>query len=360
MDKNYQFYKNRNKDLCVTVPSREECMQYLLTGNYLSEYSSEEDREIVLYNLGITQKLDELRELLNEIDVPEEKAKGYFPSVQELGQNIPLPKVGDWAIVKKDNEICIAKCLSPGIWNLDIELFSLDTIDFEGLLDGKQDKLVNKQNIKTITLNGTEIPILGDGTIVINTGGGSGGGMSQDDIENMLNPLKATITASPSLVENDGTIKAITLNYTASKKNNVIPSLAKINSEVVNSSPHVVYANKTTTYNLYVEYGSEVATASTRVVFINPWYIGFGNENPSLNSLNKVVSESLTKTIYLANTVEGNYLWVIVSSGKIPTVSTDKGGTYVVELTQIKIKDNYTYYRSVLPVTISAINYYVS
>ena len=54
-----QHYLNRNNPICL--PKRFE--KYLLIGNHLSEYSTEEDRMEVLYNLGI---LDIIKELIRE------------------------------------------------------------------------------------------------------------------------------------------------------------------------------------------------------------------------------------------------------------------------------------------------------
>lgn len=67
MDKNYQYYNNREKyinNLCI--PKREEIIKYLIKENFLSEFSTEEEKQKVLDNLGILQKLQQLRLLLNE------------------------------------------------------------------------------------------------------------------------------------------------------------------------------------------------------------------------------------------------------------------------------------------------------
>lgn len=63
MDKNYQFYKNQKKYGCLNP--RERDFQYLLTQNFLSEYKTEVEKEEVLYNLGLLQRLDILKNIID-------------------------------------------------------------------------------------------------------------------------------------------------------------------------------------------------------------------------------------------------------------------------------------------------------
>lgn len=75
MSKNYQYYANRNlyensnigeeNDLSVCPTSRQRQFDYLLKNNYLSEYSDEESQYEVLYNLGLLQKLDNLKKIID-------------------------------------------------------------------------------------------------------------------------------------------------------------------------------------------------------------------------------------------------------------------------------------------------------
>ena len=59
---NLQFYKNNNK--CVSLPQDPEC-DYLRISNYLSEYQTEQEKQQVLENLGIIQKLEQLQNSIN-------------------------------------------------------------------------------------------------------------------------------------------------------------------------------------------------------------------------------------------------------------------------------------------------------
>lgn len=68
MDKNYQYYNNRNKEVqqsCVYPDYRKDMFKYLLKENYLSDYNSEEDQYRVLYNLGILDRLELLKNLID-------------------------------------------------------------------------------------------------------------------------------------------------------------------------------------------------------------------------------------------------------------------------------------------------------
>ena len=75
MDKNYQYYSNRNpqghsnkgfgNSPCVGPITNDRNFDYLLRKNFLSEYSTEEDQQEVLYNLGILQRLNKLKQIID-------------------------------------------------------------------------------------------------------------------------------------------------------------------------------------------------------------------------------------------------------------------------------------------------------
>lgn len=75
MDKNYQYYSNRNpqghsnkgfgNSPCVGPITNDRNFDYLLRKNFLSEYSTEEDQYEVLYNLGILQRLNKLKQIID-------------------------------------------------------------------------------------------------------------------------------------------------------------------------------------------------------------------------------------------------------------------------------------------------------
>lgn len=88
MDKNYQFYRNNNsqgaKNSCMGIPARKQNFDYLLKKNFLSEYGSEEDQYEVLYNLGILQRLDTLKKI---IDAKVVQAGGVSWDIQPTSGN---------------------------------------------------------------------------------------------------------------------------------------------------------------------------------------------------------------------------------------------------------------------------------
>ena len=57
MNKNYQYYNNRNKYGNICVPRRKDILNYLIKEKFLSEFSTEEEKQRVLNNLGITPKI---------------------------------------------------------------------------------------------------------------------------------------------------------------------------------------------------------------------------------------------------------------------------------------------------------------
>ena len=120
MDKNQEFYKNKKEYQDACVPVRERMLNYLIKEKFLSEFSTEEEKLQVLENLGITQKLDTLQNLVdNKIDISQlgsyvtqtellrrlndlkpknEKSKGYYSSYEDLIANNPANSFGDWAM----------------------------------------------------------------------------------------------------------------------------------------------------------------------------------------------------------------------------------------------------------------------
>lgn len=121
MDKNLQYYANRNKYNNICIPKREGILNYLIKEKFLSEFQTNEEKNRVLDNLGISQKLQDLLQLINQratlqelsryvtmaellrklasIKPQDEKSKGYFSSYEQLIQDYPSGEKGDWAIV---------------------------------------------------------------------------------------------------------------------------------------------------------------------------------------------------------------------------------------------------------------------
>lgn len=68
----------------MEIPARKQNFDYLLKKNFLSEYGSEEDQYEVLYNLGILQRLDTLKKI---IDAKVVQAGGVSWDVQPTSGN---------------------------------------------------------------------------------------------------------------------------------------------------------------------------------------------------------------------------------------------------------------------------------
>lgn len=61
MDKDLEFYLNNPQSTCVIVPQKDE--DYLRRKRYLSEYTTEDEKQTVRDNLGITKELGDLHDL---------------------------------------------------------------------------------------------------------------------------------------------------------------------------------------------------------------------------------------------------------------------------------------------------------
>lgn len=70
--KNYQYYNNKENYSGICVPKRKDAFSYLLKEKFLSEFSTEEEKKKVLYNLGIAQEFNRIIQIINEnADVPD-------------------------------------------------------------------------------------------------------------------------------------------------------------------------------------------------------------------------------------------------------------------------------------------------
>lgn len=75
MNNSFQYYANRNSQGssnkkqrnsgCVGPITNDRNFDYLLRNNFLSEYSTEEEQQEVLYNLGLLQRLSRLKQLID-------------------------------------------------------------------------------------------------------------------------------------------------------------------------------------------------------------------------------------------------------------------------------------------------------
>lgn len=70
MNKDFQYFNNREKYRGICVPSKKEEIfnnnnNCLIKDNFLSEFSTNEEKQKVLQNLGILQKISELLEIIN-------------------------------------------------------------------------------------------------------------------------------------------------------------------------------------------------------------------------------------------------------------------------------------------------------
>ena len=463
MNKNQNYYQNKNEYGNTCVPRRGGILNYLIKEKFLSEFSTEEEKLQVLENLGILSRLKLLQqnvnnkadmsllrryvtevELIRRLDAlkpKDEKSKGYFASYEELIQAVPNGSRGDWAIVNNEGAWFIYNFKNNGWVQGDAFKTDLDLSEYAKLSDLEffQELLVSGANIKTI--NGQTI--LGEGDLEIkepvvteNNNGlmpkelyvdllillnrvvpglqeqveyilndthleeelnalterfealleqvetntkdisdfkkGSGMDLSnyvtREELFDMQNPLKASMSVSPTLVEYTGETKNISVTCTAKKGNTVVtPSSIELSyrGNTVNiDGTHVaeIQQSGVTTFNATLHYKNETATCSGSVNITLPTYIGFSSaetaETVNLQDLNKKIVSGLTMTETLQNNVSGNYLW-IVSPYNLQKVATDPGFIYGVNMTNINNINGLKYYKSNSAIDISNLTYYI-
>ena len=118
---------------------------------------------------ALAQQIKDLRLNKNQQDINEDlydqiritketkdKCKGYFDNYHSLNLNVPLPQIGDWAIVKNldDNKWYIYKCVVEGYWKATQEEYqsNINLVEY-----------AKRNDIKTI--NGQSI--LGEGDLEV-------------------------------------------------------------------------------------------------------------------------------------------------------------------------------------------------
>ena len=388
MDKNQEFYQNRRNYGEICTPVREGILNYLIKDKFLSEFSTEEEKLQVLQNLGILSRLQILQQALgNKLDLSllsrfitkeefnrrlqeltpgNEKSKGYFSSLAELLSNNPSGFIGDWAIVNVKGTKYIYKYTNLG-WTQGEVFEEVNLSEYAKLSDLEllQDLLISGVNIKTI--NGQSI--LGQGNLEIQPGGEGGQEyVTKEYLYNIQNPLKATLSVSPTLIEYTGDPKEVSIVCIAKKGNTTVNpdsvtlSYRGINTNINGAYNARIFEKGITTFSAICRYGEETVNCSASVNMTLPTYIGFSTEensnNLNLSTLAKKIKSSIDMTESLQNTTYGSYLW-IVSPYKVNAVSTDPGFTYKVKMLAIDNANGFYYYRSSSALDVSHLTYYI-
>lgn len=391
MDKNQEFYNNKNNYGEICVPMREKILNYLIKDKFLSEFSTEEEKLQVLENLGITQKIELLKQLinikaditslsryitkeeltrrLNSLTPKNEISKGYFSSYDELYRNYPVAQENDWAIVNVDGTWFIYKYIQ-GSWEPSGTFeITIDLSEYAKLVDIEllQPLLTSGVNIKTI--NGQSI--LGEGDIEIKQQEQEidlSNYVTKEYLYNIQNPLKATMYVSPSLIEYTGEYLPVNISCVTKKGNTtVVPDSIELKYKGITENINGTYVAEIqekgiTTFTATCTYGEETVTCSGSVNLTLPTYIGFSAASTSyelnLSSLSKKIVSGISMTQSLQNVVSGNYLW-IVSPYRVNNVATDPGFTYKVAMLAVDNVNGLYYYRSSSALDVSHLTYYI-
>lgn len=393
MEKRAEYYINQN----VTECCNKNYSKPLLIVNKLSEFDSEESKQIVRDNLGITEKLEILKRLLDNkviqiggVPWDNEPTEGNYDHI--ISSDSLLKYLLKTYYTKEQIEDKI-----QSLWDLlknylvtDLTLDSeLSTLSEHAVqnkvitnkINTLQPKLQSGINIKTI--NGQSI--LGEGNIEI-----SGGGdyvteselsehlnnyitqndlsnyLTMEDLVNFMNPLKVTASISPSLSEFTGNNINVTINISVKKGDrNINPDLLEIvlpDSSIQQLSnlqySTVVNHKGVSTFTIRCQYGTESSSTQTSTNQVLPTYIGVDSENPNISNMTKKILSGINTQETLTNSISGNYFWII-SPYIVNKISTDTGGTFTVAYSLIKTENGFNYYRSVDQLDISTITYYI-
>ena len=212
------------------------------------------------------------------------------------------------------------------------------------------------------------------------------GYLTLNDLQNYMynkeNPIRFSLSVSPSVVEYDGTNKTITVNYSLTRGGSgITPTSVTIvaNGNTYNitnpqSNGSITFTvNGLGTYNINgtarKDDTSYTASASVRVM--NPSYYGFLSVNArpiQLSSLTKQLWTSLPTSQAINNPANGNYLWIVtpltlrqktVTEGTIYVVATDPGFSYYMKMNYMGTENGFNYYRSDLSVNATSLTYYI-
>ena len=292
-----------------------------------------------------------------------------------------LPLVGEYNIIyltkqSEDSLYYTQYIYSDNEWKnlgnltLNLSAYALqeDLENLETRVNNKQDKLVNKVNIKSVN----EQSLLGSGNVNIKSSEIDPEILStfltKEEYYNEKYPLKASLSANITLKELNGESTDVTLNYSISQKEAIVPDtlILKVGNTTHTLTPAssgtfiAENISNTTNYVLTATKNGKTASSSASTTFVKPTYYGFDSSetSPTLSNLIKEVKTTISTTKTLNNTVAGNYLW-IVSPFNLNTVATDAGFTYVVSMERIKQEDNLNFYRSTLAIDVCNLTYYI-
>lgn len=352
----YKKYYESNGTTCTKLPTRRYNDEYLVRNNYLSEYSSEVEKERVLENLGVLLKIQEIRDLIDSITIE----GGNYPFDQQ-------PTEGHTGYVLSSDAIYRA------LQNYSNKQTTNQQItELQNSVQNIISNYLQKNNLKTITLNGTVISLEGNGTVVIDTTGG--GETPQQEV------FTLELKANPSSINfNEGDVippQAITLTPKAKVNGSEINPSLLTNVTINGSAIQNTYTiTDTTTFTLQATYNGQTKTASVTVkINIIPkpkiFYIGFGEEDvkPEGFQNNEQWKSFTLDQLYqgdITNPQEDWHLWVLIPKNISNfdynnfSVSTDRTGIFAIEFEEFLVDDDYYYYQSVLGVTAQTTKYYI-
>lgn len=340
----------------IEVPSK----KYLEISNLLSEFKTNKEKAQARSNLGITPLLEELKQLIYSKDIKFdlEPHKNAFDKI--ISSGVLYDILLKYYSKNEVNNIIdkLSKVATTGSYN-DLTDKPTNLSDFN-----------NDTNYITLQILQNYLEEILEGLVLddVVTKDELNNYITREELYDMQNPLKVTVSVSPSIAEYTGVPQNVRITASVKKgSNNINPDTYQIkyknNTEDFNGSHTTQISDKgTTVFTVSCTYKSESASASGSVNFVLPTYFGFdGTEDfnsVDLTKLNKEIKSNIQSTKTLNNNTAGNYLW-IVSPYTLNAVATDQGYTYKVAMVLGGSKGGLNYYRSNSAIDISNLTYYI-
>lgn len=368
--------KNKSSDIIIVnnenlnIPKKTS--EYLLVENFLSEYNTDLEKQFVMQNILLLDKVptEDSTNLISSgviykiIRENKETVDTIIELINRLERN-KLDKTDQISIDQEFND----DSTNP-VQNKIIKQY-LDILSekIEELRESIRNSLTeNNLNRLFKTINGESI--IGQGNITIKQES-TENYITQEDLINYMNPLKIIASINPSFTEYTGEDIPTTITFVTKKGNTIInpdnitlTTVSNNTIEELHSTSVIKNINHkgSTTFTINCQFKNESNSVSITTIQSDPTYIGFLNtdnvQEVVLSELNKKILPNISMTETLNNTIKGSYLWII-SPYAINKIATDPGFTFNVSMDLVTTINDLNYYRSSSQIDISNLTYYI-
>lgn len=319
MTKDLEYYINRTKNQCVTVPSRKD--DYLVVSNYLSEFGSEEEKQLAQDNLGITEKLNQLKQIFDGRVIDRGCASYDLEPIEGNVYNI-LSSDALWRLIQKYYTKEEIDQLIQNMWsdlntkinNISNTIYDQFSQEYGSNFINKLDELEQKLN-SLLDQNITGIPVvnaLGDGQSV---------GVSQktltDAINNIWNKLSEltgenyqgiNMTVTPEYFIGESGCD-VHITATTENTSGIFESIRLyLDGDLLTTAENVEYLeydisiNKTSVLMCKAKILGVEYTQQKTIIHYNSFWLGSGSSDALPSSI-----MTLANIIPITNGMKGNY-----------------------------------------------------